>query len=205
MGNGKRGGLSGARARSGVGPDDQRAQVRRDPAWRGRRTFVHGRDDAPDALGVSRLIERQQRREVVAGTRIDEIDAREVPSRDSKSKVGEGAIRGWHLEADPLDGDGAIASSLLARDLDPKRAPECVGARALAADARTAEVAIERCLLDLGVLLAVVLLLDPRSGRDVEQVEGERGLALEHREKPPFDLSPEGLLFAVLLRRVRPE
>ena len=52
------------------------------------------------------------------------------------------------------------------------------------------------------MLLAVVLLLDPGLGRDVEEREGKVPLALEHGEQTTFDLSPEGLLLSVLLRGI---
>ncbi len=47
--------------------------------------------------------------------------------------------------------------------------------------------------------LALVFLLDPGLGGGIEQIERERGLALEHGQKPAFDLSPERFLFSVLL------
>ena len=49
----------------------------------------------------------------------------------------------------------------------------------------------------------MVLLLDPRLRRAVEQLEGELGLALEHGHEAPLDLGPEVLLLAVLLGGVR--
>ena len=49
----------------------------------------------------------------------------------------------------------------------------------------------------------MVLLLDPRLRRGVEQIEGEHGLAFEHGQEAAFDLAPEGLLLAVLLGGVR--
>ncbi len=81
----------------------------------------------------------------------------------------------------------------------PERAAKRVGARALAADARSAQIALERCLLDLAMELAVVLLLDPGLRGDVEEIERERFLALEHGQESSFDLGPEVFLFAVLL------
>jgi hypothetical protein len=53
------------------------------------------------------------------------------------------------------------------------------------------------------VFLALVFLFDPRLGGDVEQVERQLGLALEHGQEAPFDLSPERFLFSILLRRIR--
>ena len=52
------------------------------------------------------------------------------------------------------------------------------------------------------MLFLVVLVLDPRLGGGVEQLEGEDLLALEHGQEPALDLSPERLLLAVLLGRI---
>lgn len=49
----------------------------------------------------------------------------------------------------------------------------------------------------------MVLVLDPGLGGGVEQVEGEELLALEHGQEATLDLSPEGLLLAILLGRIR--
>ncbi len=72
-----------------------------------------------------------------------------------------------------------------------------------AADAGAAQVAVEGRLANLGVHLAVVLLLDPGLGGGVEQIERELGLALEHGQQAALDLPPERLLLSVLLGRVR--
>ena len=45
----------------------------------------------------------------------------------------------------------------------------------------------------LGVLFALVLLFDPGLGGVVEQIERQLGHALEHGQKPSFDLPPERL------------
>ncbi len=113
------------------------------------------------------------------------------------------AVGRWDFEAHPLDGDGAVALALLARDLGPERASERIGVGALATDAGAAHPPRERSLVDLRVLFALILLFDPCLGRRVEQSERQLGLPLEHGEKAPFDLSPEGFLLSVLLRRIR--
>lgn len=165
--------------------------------------LADGMHHAPHALGVPRLVDRQQRGEVIARARVDEIDAREVPSRDAKTKEKEGAVRGGQLEPDALDGRGAVAAPLVAGDLGAEAAAEIVRARTVATDRRPAEIPLERSLLDLAVLLPVILVLDPRLRGGVEKVEGEGLLALEHRQEASLDLAPERLLLAVLLGRVR--
>ena len=114
----------------------------------------------------------------VAGARVDQVDAGEVPACDAQTQQQEGAVRGGDLEADSFDGDGAVAASLFARDLGPERATQGIGAGALASDGGPAQVPGERALADLRVLLALVLLLDPGLRGGVEQIEREVGLDL---------------------------
>jgi hypothetical protein len=90
-----------------------------------RRLVVVGRgggDDAPNALGVAGLVERQQGGEVVAGAWVDQIDRGQVPASDTQPELQERAVRGGDLEANALDGDGAVAAALFARDLGAERA-----------------------------------------------------------------------------------
>ena len=61
-----------------------------------------------------------------------------------RRSCSERAVGGGDFEADALDGDGAVAASLFARDLRAERAPKGIGAGALAADAGAAQVARER-------------------------------------------------------------
>ena len=68
---------------------------------------------------------------------------------------------------------------------------------------RAAQVALEGRLADLRVHLALVFLLDPGLGGGIEEIEREVGLAFEHGKEASLDLSPERLLLAVLLGRVR--
>jgi hypothetical protein len=134
--------------------------------------------------------------------RIDEIDGRQVPARDTQLHARERPVGGGDLEAHPLHGDGTVALALLARDLHAEGPPEGLGAGAVAADVGAFEVALKRRLAELTVDRAVVLLLDPRLGGPVEQLQGEHRLALEHGHEAVLDPGPEVLLLGVLLGAV---
>ncbi len=60
-----------------------------------------GRDDAPNALGVSRLVEGQQGREVIARARVDQVDATQIPASGTEPQLQERAVGGGDLEAHP--------------------------------------------------------------------------------------------------------
>ncbi len=82
---------------------------------------------------------------VIAGAGVDEIDAGEVPAGDPQSKLQESAVGGGDLEANPLDGDRAVASTLFARDFQSAQgASEGVRAGRFAADTRAAQIPVER-------------------------------------------------------------
>ena len=140
---------------------------------------------------------------MIARARVDERDAGEIPACDTQPELEQSAIRGGYFESNPIDGDSAVASSLFARDLGPERPTKRIGVGAFTTDIRAAHVAGQRRLVNFGVLLALVFLFDPRLGSGIEQLDGELGLALEHGQKPSFDLSPERFLFPVLLGRIR--
>jgi hypothetical protein len=55
---------------------------------------------------------------VTARARVDKVDAGEVPARDPHADVEQRAVCGRKLEADPGDGEGAVAASMNARDLN---------------------------------------------------------------------------------------
>jgi len=195
--------IGGGQARGGV-VGHEGAQVRGDAdGWGGLAVGGGGRDDPPDALGVAGFVEGPQRGQVLAGARVDHVDAGEIPARDAQSQLEQRAVRGRDLEAHALDGDGAVAAALFARDLGAEGAPQGIGAGALAGHGGASQVSRERTLVDLRVLLALVLLFGPGLGGGVEEIEREVGLALEHGQEAPFDLSPERFLFSVLLGRIR--
>src|SRR5277367_80839 len=126
-----------------------------------------------------------------------------MPARDAEPEMDQPAIGRGHLEAHPLHREGAVTAALSAGDFHAEGTPERRGARTLAADVGAFEVALEGSLAELAVESAVILLLDPRLGRPVEQFEGELRLAFEHRHQSPLDTGPEVLLFAILLRAIR--
>ena len=174
--------------------------ARRCGARRRRARARRVRDQGTTApVGVGLLVEGRKDGQERPGPGVDEVDRRQIPAGDADRDAGEGAVSGGDLEADAVDGDGAVRAPLLARDLEAKGMAQGLGRRALSADVGTGEVAVERGLPEFVVDAAVVLLLDPRLGREVEELERELGLALEHRHQSPLDLTPEALLFAVLL------
>src|SRR5580658_6728200 len=67
----------------------------------------------------------------------------------------------------------------------------------------TGEEAGKRRVVDLAVPLAVIVLLHPGLRRLVEPSHGEIVDALEHGHQPALDRSPEDLLLAVLIGRIR--
>src|SRR5262249_27351546 len=131
------------------------------------------------------------------------LEAREIPARDAKPETFERTISRGDFEAHALDGDRPVAAPLLARDLHAEGPAQRFGVGARAAHVGTFEVALEWRPLELAVDRAVILLLDPRACRSVEQIEREIRLAIEHRQEPPFDQRPEVFLFTVLMRAVR--
>src|SRR5262249_60555223 len=116
-----------------------------------------------------------------AGAPVDELDARQVPARDAEPEVAQGAVGRGDLEAHALHRDGAVTRSLRACDLHAEGAPEGFGVRTVPADIRSFEVTLDRGLAELGVDRTVILLLDPRLCRGIEQVEGEVRDPFEHR------------------------
>ncbi len=137
------------------------------------------------------------------GLRVDEIDAALVPTSDADRRAQQRAIARGHLVAHAVEGERAVAASLLARELGAKCPAEHVARRARTAHAGVVEPTRERCRAGLTVHAAVVLLLDPRLRGGVEQLEREHRLALEHGHEPAFDLGPKHLLLGVLLGRLR--
>src|SRR5687768_11205128 len=109
-----------------------------------------------------------------ARSRVDDVDAREVPSRDTERQSDEGAIGARDLEAHALDADGAIAAALVPAHEHPESAPQRDRVGTRASDVGRKEESVERSRSDLGVLGAVVLLLDPGDRRLVEEIEHER-------------------------------
>ncbi len=139
----------------------QRPQVGCDPrALRGC-MIADVADHATNALCVLGFVERQKHRQMPSGTRVNQVDGREIPASYTQPQLDERAVGRGNFEAHALHGDGAIATPLHPRDFGAEGASKPVGVWTFAPHARPAQVALERCLLDLGVLLVVVLVLDP--------------------------------------------
>src|SRR3970282_2181146 len=130
-----------------------------------------------------------------AGARIDQIDAGEIPARVANRYAFDVAIARGDLEGPAGQASSAIGASWAACDLDAKRAQQFSGAGTGARDIGAGQIARQRGLTDLGVLSAVVLLLDPGLGPQGEPIEREGGPAFHERPQAAFDAAPEGLLF----------
>ena len=130
---------------------------------------------------------------------IHEVDLGQIPGRVADLEPGEMAVAVGHLEAAALDDDGAVALPLLAALGAGEGQPQRGAIRAGPHHAGAGEEARDRRLADLGVELAIVLVLDPSLRRLIEECEGEIGHVLEHGDQPALDRSPEGLLLAVLI------
>ena len=65
-------------------------QVRRDADGATSLGGIGGSDDAPNALGVASLVDRQKRDQVIAGAGVHEVDAGEIPSGDAEAQLQEG-------------------------------------------------------------------------------------------------------------------
>ena len=70
-------------------------------------------------------------------------------------------------------------------------------------DVRPGEEARDRCPADLGVGLAIVLVLDPGLGRLVQEAQGQVRHMLQHGDQSALDRAPERLLLGVLVGAVR--
>src|SRR6266566_885167 len=107
-----------------------------------------------------------------------------------------------NLEAAPFDDDGAIALALHAmigaRESEAQRVavwarPRHLGARQEACDGGFA---------DLGMDLAIILILHPGLRRLVENRKCEIGDILQHGDEPPLDRPPKRLLLGILIRAI---
>ncbi len=182
------------------------AQQRCDAGGRGRRRDCVepiGSERTAPAVGVLRLVERQEPGEHGAGALVDQVDVGEIPTGVAHRDAGQQPIAGRDLEALPGDRDRAVALALHAPLLGGEGEPERLAGGACTADVGALGEAVERGLASLGVDGAVVLHLDPRLGGVVQDRQGEIGDALEHRHQAALDLGPEHFLLGVLVGRMR--
>ncbi len=85
--------------------------------------LVVRRQRAAPTISILFPVKRQQRRQMGAAARVDQINTREVPARDAHADPDQGAVSGGQLVTDALDGEGTVAQALLSSDLHPERAP----------------------------------------------------------------------------------
>jgi hypothetical protein len=104
------------------------------------------------------------------------------------------------LEAAAVDADRTVAPALATALGSGEGEAQGRAVRTRPRDVGAGEEAREGRFADLRVKFPVVLLLHPRLGDVVQDGEGEVGDVLEHGEEPAFDLGPEVLLLAVLIR-----
>ncbi len=123
----------------------------------------------------------------------------EIPCGIAHLEALQVPVAGRHLEAAPLDDDGAVALSLRAGRRACEGELERGAVRARSSDLRAGEEAADGGGADLGVRAAVVLVLDPGLRGLVEEGEGEVRHVLKHGHQPALDRAPEGLLLGILI------
>src|SRR5207245_3531328 len=133
-----------------------------------------------------------------AGALVDEVDPAEVPARAPDRDVVEVAIPRRHLESPALEADRAVALAQRAPVIGAKRLAQRFARRARSTDVVAVEKPPEWRRTELGVMLVVVLALDPRLRDLVEPGERQVGDVLEHRDQPAFELRPEAFNFRIL-------
>ena len=191
----------GRRQPCGGLPVDQPGEQRRDA---GRRLDVDGlgRDrierTAP-AVGILGLVLGIEPGQRLASAFVDEVDEAEIPTGVADLDAGEMAVAVWNLEAAPLDDDSAVAFALHAVIGAGEGEAQRVAVGARPRHLRTREEARDGGLADLGVDLAVVLVLDPGLRRFVEGGKREIRHVLQHGDEPALDWAPERLLLGILV------
>ncbi|OQC22706.1 MAG: hypothetical protein BWX70_03065 [Verrucomicrobia bacterium ADurb.Bin070] len=135
--------------------------------------------------------------------RIDKIDQPKIPARIAHDEGSHVTETPRDLETHALDGQRAIAAALRPYGLEPEGTPEVIARRARAEDVPVADEALKRRLADLGMVLAVVVKVDPGLGGLVEEGERQDLYVLKHGDKPGLERAPEKLFLGVLVRRVR--
>lgn len=147
-------------------------------------------------------VERKEARQDVSRQRIDKKRIGEVPAFVAKGELLEVVEAVRDLEADSVEGEGAVGAAQRSDLLGGEGLAECLQAWTGTGDSRRVEKTVERCHAGLGVDLAVVLHLDERLGDEIQLGEGDVGLLLQKGEETPLDLAPEDFLLAVLVRTV---
>src|SRR5512146_3485380 len=106
-------------------------------------------------------------------------------------------ITGGDLEALVLESDRAVGAALTALDLDAERGAQCLTRGALTSDIVAGEIPLKRWATDLLMPGAIVFLGHPGKSGEIELIEREVWLTLEHRQQSSLDLGPPRLLLSV--------
>ena len=138
----------------------------------------------------------------MAGTLIDEMDEAEIPAGVADLDAVEMSITVRHLEAAALDDDGAVALLVGAMSAAREGEAQRVAIGTRPRDIGPGKKARDRCLADLSMGFAVVLVLGPGLGGLVQEAQGEVRHVLQHGDQPALDRAPERLLLGVLIGAV---
>ena len=112
------------------------------------------------------------------------------------------AVTRRYLKAGTRQTDGAVRAPLFARHLDAEAARQHGTARTRPRHVGTGQIVRHRRGIDLRVMAAVVLLLDPGLRGQIQGIQAQVRIAFEQRHQAPFNASPEGFLLGVLIRRI---
>src|SRR5258705_8180433 len=130
------------------------------------------------------------------------MGAGEIPACVTNLDAGEMAVAVRHLETAPLDDDGAVALALHALIGTREGEAQRIAVRTRPRHLWAGEEARNGGFADLGMDLAVVLVLDPGLRRLVEDRKREIRDILQHGDQPPLNRTPERLLFGILVGAV---
>ena len=149
--------------------------------WRCRQ-LVERPAQAAGVFGLVLWIEPAQHR---AGAAVHQMDRREIPAGKADLGAAQMAVAVRQLEAAARDHHGAVALALGALLGAGEGEPQRRAVRARPRHLGTSEEARDRRFADLGMALAIVVVLRPGLGRLVEQREREVRHVLEHGESRP--------------------
>lgn len=137
------------------------------------------------------------------GVRIQQIDLSQIPARPGQPQSIQVRKASRHLEATPGQTQRAVAASLTTNAALTERLSQtaCIGRGAL--NRWRVEKTPQGRAGHLAVHVLLIVALDPDLSQSVQLVQRETRHRLEHGHQAPFDVAPEGFLFAILRRRIR--
>jgi hypothetical protein len=163
--------FAGGRQPGGCALVDELGQEWRDPGRRRRGDGQWGDrfNRAPHPASVVGLVLGEQPAQHLAGAFVHEVDLGKIPAGVADLDAREVSVAVWDLEAVPLDHDGAVAFALRATVGLGEGEPQRRTVRTRPRHVGAGHEARNRCFLNLGVELAIILVLRPRQGRLVEK------------------------------------